>query len=144
MEWWLWAILGIALLGGEMLTPGGFFLLFFGFSGIIVAVLVGIGIGGPVWMQWLLFSLFSIVLLIGLRKKFLQWASSKVPPTVDSLEGQTALSKSEIAPGQIGQVELRGAVWSGRNVGLRAINDGVRVKVLKVSGLTLEVKREDE
>ena len=33
MEWWIWVVLGLALLLGEILTPGGFYLLFFGWCG---------------------------------------------------------------------------------------------------------------
>ena len=32
MTWWLWAFLGLFLLGGELVTPGGFYMLFFGIA----------------------------------------------------------------------------------------------------------------
>ena len=30
MAWWIWAFLGLILLGVEITTPGGFYILFFG------------------------------------------------------------------------------------------------------------------
>jgi membrane protein implicated in regulation of membrane protease activity len=30
MSWWLWVLAGLALLGAELLAPGGFFVFFFG------------------------------------------------------------------------------------------------------------------
>ena len=56
MAWWLWLLVGLALLGVEMLTPGGFFTIFFGVAAIVVGVLSRFGLAGPPWMQWLLFS----------------------------------------------------------------------------------------
>ena len=34
MIWWYWVLLGFLLLGIEMVTPGGFYILFFGLAGI--------------------------------------------------------------------------------------------------------------
>ena len=32
MIWWLWVLLGILLLAIELLTPGGFYVIFFGIA----------------------------------------------------------------------------------------------------------------
>ena len=37
--WWLWIVLGVVLLAAEILTPGGFYIFFFGASAICVGVL---------------------------------------------------------------------------------------------------------
>ena len=34
MLWWYWLLLGLLLLGAEMMTPGGFYILFFGLAEI--------------------------------------------------------------------------------------------------------------
>ena len=39
MEWWMWAVLGLALLMLEMATPGGFYFIFFGASAFLVGAL---------------------------------------------------------------------------------------------------------
>ncbi len=144
MEWWLWAVLGIVLLVSEVLTPSSFFLFFFGCAGLALALLTGIGIGGPIWLQWALFSLISIVLLLVVRRKLLSWTSTGKQHKVDNIEGESALIRTQIAPGEIGQVELRGSTWNGKNLGTLPLLPGSRAIVLKVNGLTLELKREDE
>ncbi len=40
MDWWIWLVLGFALLGAEMLAPGGLYLLFAGVAALSVGVLV--------------------------------------------------------------------------------------------------------
>ena len=52
MPWWSWLIVGFALLGGEMLAPGGFYLLFLGIGALIVGLLAlgnlaGLGLRRP-------------------------------------------------------------------------------------------------
>src|SRR5438067_12614029 len=72
MAWWLWMLLGFALVGCEVMTPGGFFFLFFGLGAITVGVLAALGAGGPGWVLWLLFSLISIGFLVPLRGRLLR------------------------------------------------------------------------
>jgi membrane protein implicated in regulation of membrane protease activity len=36
MDWWIWVVLGLVLLIGEIVTPGGFYLLFFGIGAVVV------------------------------------------------------------------------------------------------------------
>ena len=40
MAWWLWLVLGLALLASEAFTPGTFFVFFFGLSAIAVGLAV--------------------------------------------------------------------------------------------------------
>jgi hypothetical protein len=37
MAWWLWALVGLVLVGVEVVTPGGFFVIFFGVAALVVA-----------------------------------------------------------------------------------------------------------
>ncbi|HMX93167.1 MAG TPA: hypothetical protein PLY42_17495, partial [Nitrospira sp.] len=67
MSWWLWAFLGILLLAGEMITPGGFYMLFFGIGALLVGALVGLDVIQSAWMSWLLFSGLSVGSLLLLR-----------------------------------------------------------------------------
>ena len=139
MSWWMWAVMGLALLGGEMLTPGGFYFLFFGVSGLVVAALVALGWGGPAWFQWFLFSVVSVICLVPLRSRLVRWVSGglETAPRVDALVGETALLLEDIASGEIGKAELRGSSWNARNAGARPLRKGERVRVTRVEGLTL-------
>src|SRR5262245_9659366 len=69
MAWWVWILVGLGLLGFEILTPGGFFVLFFGLGAIVVGALTGLGLTGPAWVQWLLFSLLSVGSLLLFRPR---------------------------------------------------------------------------
>ena len=139
MPWWMWALFGLALLGGEMLTPGGFYFLFFGVSGLVVGALVGLGWGGPAWFQWFLFSLIAIVCLVPLRSRVVRWLGTgdDAGHRVDALVGEEALLIDEMAEGAVGKAELRGTSWNARNAGARTLRKGERARVVRVEGLTL-------
>src|SRR5437667_11952996 len=64
MSWWLWLLLGLALLASEAFTPGAFFVFFFGLSAIAVGLAVRLGPHTPGWFQWLLFSLLSVLSVV--------------------------------------------------------------------------------
>lgn len=143
MVYWAWALLGLGLLVVEVATPGGFFFLFFGFSALLVALLVGLGWAGPAWMQWLLFSALSVVALALLRKPLQARLTPKDGArVVDSMAGETAIAQDDIAIGAIGKAEMRGTTWSAKNAGAEAIAKGQRLKVDRVEGLMLHVHRE--
>lgn len=137
MEWWTWIVLGIILLGAEMIVPGGFFMLFFGFGAIIVGVLVLLNLAGPDWLQWFLFSVASLAMLLLLRQRVISLLGTSNTPEVDSLVGQTAIPLEAIAPGATGKVELRGSNWNGHNGTKLTLQKGQRCTVDRVEGLTL-------
>jgi len=139
MTWWYWMFLGLALLGGELLTPGGFYILFFGLAALMIGTLGGLGIVTTDWLQWLLFSLLSVVSLLFFRGRVLEWAKRGEPAVeeVDSLVGEVAVLLEDIAPHALGKAELRGSTWSARNSGAAALAKGQRARVDRVQGLTL-------
>jgi membrane protein implicated in regulation of membrane protease activity len=59
---------------------------------------------------------------------------------VDSLIGETALALEDIAPGDIGKVEMRGASWTAHNAGTQPVHRSERLKVERVEGLTLYIR----
>ena len=143
MAWWIWVLIGFSLLALELLTSG-IHLGFFGVGAIGVGVLVAFGVGGPLWMQFLLFSIISIVLLVLFRQPIIRRLRETGPGhEVDGLAGQIAHATTDIAPAGFGRAELRGAGWSARNVGDTALVAGQRCVVMKVDGLTLHVKADE-
>ena len=137
-------LLGFALVGCEVMTPGGFFFLFFGLGAITVGVLAALGAGGPGWVQWLLFSLISIGFLVPLRGWLLRRVATgdDAAARVDVLVGQVAVLLDDLPPGEVGKAELRGTAWTARNEGERALRRGQRGKVTRVDGLTLWLQPE--
>src|SRR4030095_7543002 len=67
MVWWYWMVLGLALLGAEMTTPGGFYILFFCLSALLVGTLAGLEVVSVDWLQWLLFSVIAVGSLLVFR-----------------------------------------------------------------------------
>ena len=133
-------LLGIALLGAEMIVPGGLFMLFFGIGALIVGLLTALNISGPDWVQWLLFSIASIAMLVLLRSRLVsKLGGMSSPNNVDSMVGEGAAALDEIAPGATGKVELRGSSWNARNNSGVPIKKGQRCKVERVEGLTLYI-----
>ena len=141
MEWWVWVILGVVLLAAEMVSAG-LFLVFFGVGGIVVGVLVRFHVIEAAWMQWLVFSVVSLVFMALLRKPLQQRLKINVRKEVDTMLGERALATEEMTAGGIGKVELRGSTWQARNVGAAPVKSGQGCKVEKVEGITLLVRGE--
>src|SRR5437773_8677780 len=131
MSWWLWLLLGLALLASEAFTPGAFFVFFFGLSAIAVGLAVRLGPHTPGWFQWLLFSLLSVLSVVFLRGPLLR----RIMPVrredlaVDALVGEVAVPLQDLAPGAVGKADLPGSVWTAKNVDARPLARGGRSKV---------------
>ena len=142
MAWWMWFLLGLGLLGIEVALPGGIVMLFFGVAALIVGGLVGIGIGEPLWIQYLLFSIISIASLLTLRGPILRKMAdrSNASEQVDTLLNQSVVALETLGPGAEGQVELRGTTWSAQNIGDAIIQKGQKCVVERNDGLKLFVR----
>ncbi|HWH76752.1 MAG TPA: NfeD family protein [Candidatus Binatus sp.] len=143
MNWWIWILIGLLLVLAEVVTPGGFYLLFFGIGGLIVGLLTLVGIAGPTWLQVLLFSVISLCALWLFRQKLMQLFQVKAQRPVDSFVGEMALAVDPITANGVGKVELRGASWSARNIGELPLDAGGRCIVERIEGLTLFVRAEN-
>ena len=144
MIWWYWMLLGLALLGAEMITPGGFYILFFGLAALVVGGLAGLGLVQAEWLQWLSFSGLAILSLLIFRGPLLAWIKTQEveSPAVDSMGGETAIPLEDLAPGDTGKAELRGTTWTAHNAGAALLKKNQRCKVERVEGLTLWITAE--
>jgi inner membrane protein len=143
MLWWQWIALGLVMAGLEMLGSNVFFFIFFGISAGVVGLLTLLGLAGPPWVQWLLFSIFSLGLLMAFRNPLKRLRSRIEGVGIDdSLAGEIAIPLDDIAPGSVGRAELRGTVWSARNLASVPIAKGRRCVVARVEGLMLVVQPE--
>lgn len=139
MEWWAWIIFGLAFLVLELAMPGGFFLVFFGAASLILGGIALFVPDVPAWMQWISFSLLSIVTLILFRQKLINVIGLSNKEPVDSLVKQQAEATEAMAPGASGSVSLRGAPWKAVNVGASAVAAGDKCVVVAVDNLTLKI-----
>lgn len=145
MVWWLWVLLGLGLLTFEVLTPGGFFAVFFGLAALLVGALTGLDVAGPPWLQWLLFSGTSVGFVLLLRRPLLarvKTAPRRALPPIDSLLGEVATLLEDLPPGAVGRAELRGSGWTVRSVESKTLAKGARCQVERVDGLTLWIRPE--
>jgi hypothetical protein len=139
MEWWLWLAGGLALVVAELATPSGFFIIFFGLAALTVGLLAGTAVVSSPWVQWLLFSVLSVIYLVVFRGRLQARVQIPPPPNVDSLVGVLAVVQERLQPGVVGKVEVRGSSWSARNTSDVTLDPGQRARVAAVDGLTLTV-----
>jgi inner membrane protein len=144
MIWWYWMLLGLVLLGIEMVTPGGFYILFFGLAALIVGSLAGLEIAQAEWLQWLLFSGLAVLSLLIFRGPLLAALQKrdKNLPAVDTLAGESAIPRENLAVSGIGKAELRGTTWTAHNAGPTPLMKGQRCKVERIEGLTIWISAE--
>lgn len=142
MEWWIWLALGLVLMVIELVTPSGFFVMFFGLGALTVGVLTRLGLAGPAWMEWLLFTVFSIGYVLFFRGRLQQQVPYSTANNIDTLIGEIAVPRERILPGAVGRVDLRGTTWNARNDAAAAIEPGRRCRVVGVDNLLLSVQPE--
>lgn len=136
----VWLIAGLALAVAE-LAVGDLTLLMLG--GASLAATVPAALGGPIWLQVLVFAAVAITLLFGLRP-VLRRRLAKAPQLDTSpkaLEGQLAEVLETV--GREGQVRLDGTVWSARSLDpSTSFHPGERVRVISIEGTTAVVWKE--
>jgi membrane protein implicated in regulation of membrane protease activity len=126
----------------SFVTPGGFYILFFGLGGIAVGLLSVFEAAGPIWFQIVLFSIISVFSLWFFREKLLEFTRGPSTDRVDTYIGETAVVLDDISVNGIGKAEMRGTPWNTRNVSGRPLARGERCKVERVEGLTIFVRAE--
>ena len=142
MAWWIWMLSGLALLALEILLPGGIIFLFFGASAMIVGALAAFGLGGPLWMQALVFSALSVISLLTMRGPILRRMDARGldADKIDSLVGQAVVLTEDIVPHGNGKGELRGTSWTVVNLGESTLSSGDTRTVEQVDGVKLFVR----
>ena len=124
---------------GEAVTVG---LTFIWFAIGALGGLITAWLGGPVWLQVIVFlavSALALVLVRPLASRFMKTSHS--PTNADRVIGQTAIVTEAIdnVEGK-GQVNIAGQVWSARSQHDVAIPSGTEVKVLRIEGVKVYVE----
>jgi len=143
MPWWGWIVVGAVLLAAEIfVVPTDFYLVFLGVAAILVGGVAWLGLGLSPTAEWVLFAVLAVVLLVLFRARLAARRAGETPPRVDdTLVGEQGRALEGMAAGAAGRVELRGVPWSARNLEADALEAGVAVRVERVEGLTLFVRR---
>jgi membrane protein implicated in regulation of membrane protease activity len=138
----MWLVLGLVLLVVELVTPSGFFVMFFGLGALTVGVLTSADLAGPAWLQWLIFTIASVAYLLLFRRRLQGRFDSAPGGEMDTLVGELVTPKERIAPGGVGRVELRGTSWNARNDAPVTVAVGQRCRVVGVDGLVVFIQPE--
>ena len=134
----LWIILAIVFLAVEFGTVALISLWFVGGSVAALAVCL---LGGPLWLQVLVFGLISLALLLLVRpflKKYID--PKKVRTNVDAMRGRQAVLLETVDNlAATGSLELSGVVWTARSADGSVIPAGTVVNIQGVEGVKLLV-----
>jgi membrane protein implicated in regulation of membrane protease activity len=143
MQWWHWLALGLILVALEMAASGGFYVIFFGVAALAIGGLHLLDLAGPVWFQFLLFSVVSVASLLLFRNPMMRMMKlDGLGAEVDSLVGETAVPLDDIPPGEVGRAELRGSAWAARNASAARLIRGQRCRVVRVEQLMIVLEPE--
>ncbi len=140
----IWFIVGLGLVLAEFAVPG-VILVFFGLGAWVASLCAWLGWADTVGAQAAVFSVSSLVLLLGLRRYFKSWFTgfSKTNPDtareMDDFIGKQVRVLSAIAPGLRGKVEFKGANWSAESSDTLA--EGDVAVIHRVDGLCLKISR---
>lgn len=142
LEWWHWAVFGIALILAELAVPA-FVLIWFGLGALLVGLFMflapGLGMTAQILM-WTLASVLMVVLWFKIFKRGMH--KTRVGMSDSNIVGEVGLLIRDVEPFGKGQVRFQkplvGAeVWDC--IADEAIRSGERVKVLGIEGSFLRV-----
>lgn len=138
MQAWMWWALGLLCFGIETLSLGSFVFVFFGVGALAVGAATLAGLTDDLAVQSVVFIAVAAVSMVLLRQR-LRRHLDKVPAggAEASEGGEMAMAAETIAPGAVGQIELRGTVWKGRNNGSTPLQMGQSYRVVRIDNLTV-------
>jgi len=137
-------VIGLILLGAELFViEADFYLVFIGVSAILTGLFSVAMPEVPMWIQWLVFALVSLVSMVFFRKRVYQVLRPGAVGVRDDLVGLVLRLPDRVAPGENCRVEHLGSTWRARNDGPVAIESGARARVIAVDGIVLSVRAEE-
>lgn len=141
----IWLIVLVVCLAVEISTLGLASIWFAG--GALLAMLIAM-IGGPLWLQVLIFLVTSVVLLIFTRPIAMKYFNKNREKTnVDSKIGKQAIVTVTIdnLKGE-GQIVTEGMEWTARSLDSSVIEEGSVVTIEKIEGVKaiVSIRKEGE
>lgn len=135
----IWLVLLVVLVAGEAITVGLTFIWFA--VGALSALLVSV-LGGPIWLQVVVFLALSAATLVLVRPVAAKLLTPGISPTnADRILNQVALVTEEIDNlAQTGQVKLSGQVWTARSEDEEVIPAQTKVRILRIEGVKVFVR----
>lgn len=136
-----WLVMVAVMLVIEIFTLG---LTTIWFSLGAVAAAVAAGVGAPLWVQILLFSVVSVVIMILVRPFAMKVMNrDRIKTNIEEVVGgQAEVIEAIDNQKEQGRVRFRGVEWMARSADGSAIAVGTVVTVEAVSGVKLLVKEQ--
>ncbi len=138
--WWIWVIVGVLLIIGEIFTAG-FFLIWFGIAAIIAGIIAFFELS-VVW-QGVAFVIISAILLAGTRRLAERY-TKKQPPGIgaDRFIGKVGVVLEEIDNDKnTGRVRVEEDKWRADSLEGEIIAKDSNVQVIKIEGTHVVVKK---
>ncbi|MDY0140078.1 MAG: NfeD family protein [Candidatus Izemoplasmatales bacterium] len=110
-------------------------------AGAFFALLFAIILPEIIWLQILVFIIFSIALLLTLRPIFKKYIKkNEIKTNADSLVGKSAVCIKPILDGERGEVKVEGKIWTA--ISNENIQENEKVYILAIKGVKLVVRKE--
>lgn len=142
---WGWAILGIVLLGVEILS-GTFYLLWFGISSLLIGILLWVFPQTSLATQLLLFSVLSLCSLTAWRTYYRQHSPDlRIGQSRGEEIGRTGIVIEAVSVEGSGRIQFTQGLMGAREwaaVADEAIPTGEHAVVVAVEGNSLRIKRQ--
>ena len=144
LEWWHWVIAGLVLILAELAIPA-FFIIWFGFGGLVVAGVLLAAPGLSLTAQlalWTVASLVMVSLWFSVFKPGLH--KTRVGTADGEVIGEVGLLVGAVAPFSRGKVRFQRPVLGAEEwvcLSEAAIPAGERVRVVAVEGSFLKVTK---
>lgn len=142
LAWHIWMILGIIFIIIEIFDPA-FFFISLGIGAIVTSLMSMIPfIQGSLWLQILLFGIFSFIVFLFMRKfgkKLLQNHGSET--NVYALKGKVGHVSVAIPQEGKGYVKVGGEEWVAISEDSQPIETGSKVSIINIDGNKLIVKK---
>lgn len=138
-----WLIVLVVCLVVEFSTLGLTSIWFAG--GALLSMIIAL-IGGPLWLQILVFLVASIVLLIFTRPVATKYFNkNRTKTNVNSIAGRQAIVTETIDNLKgMGQIVTNGMEWTARSLDDSVIEEGAVVTIEKIEGVKAIVKMKKE
>lgn len=140
MPWWGWMIFGALLLGAELLgVDAAFYLVFVGLAAALTGLLELAGLELAPWVQWVVFSVIALVLMVLFRKGLYDKLRGSGVGYKAGPAGEKVMLEQTLQPGEQGRMAFHGTDWNIVNDSDQVLEQGQRVLIGRVDGLTLKL-----
>jgi len=141
---WIWGILGLVLLGFEMLT-GTMYVLWFGIAALLLAILTWLTPAMPIALQLFLFAGLSIGALVIWRRNYKKHSTDlHIGQSQGDEIGRIGTIVEPVSTKQPGRIQFAQGVMGSREwaaVSNENIESGAEAIIVAIEGNSLCVKR---